>query len=67
MTIDEAKKSLIAWCESQLGKHEGADNWTAYAENLDLQRWYGWIPQNQPWCDIFVDAGFVECFGYEVG
>lgn len=63
MTIDEAKKSLIAWCESQIGTHEGANNWTPYAENMDLQRWYGWIPQNQPWCDIFADSAYLNSFG----
>jgi hypothetical protein len=26
---------------------------------------YGWKPQNQPWCDVFVDSGFISCFGLE--
>lgn len=66
MTIEEAKQRLICWAENQLGYHEGADNYNRYAESTDLQRLYGWRPQNQPWCDIFVDAGFIECFGLEL-
>lgn len=63
MTVEAAKNKLCAWALSQVGYHEGPDNQTKYAENVDLQRMYGWKPQNQPWCDVFVDSGFIACFG----
>lgn len=63
MTVNEAKAKLCTWALSQVGYYEGANNWNKYAENPDLQQMYGWEPQNQPWCDTFVDDGFVECFG----
>lgn len=65
MTVNEAKAKLCTWALSQVGYPEGANNWNKYAENPDLQRMYGWKPQNQPWCDVFVDSGFIECFGLE--
>lgn len=63
MTAEEAKHKLCLWAESQLGYREGTNNWQKYAENTDLQAMYGWSPQNQPWCDVFVDSGFISCFG----
>ena len=65
MTESEAKARLCVWAESQIGYHEGANNANRYADDPDLQRLYGWAPQNQPWCDVFVDAGFITCFGVE--
>ena len=64
MTISEAKAKLIAWCNEQVGYTEGANNWNKYAE-----KWTdagGWNAQNQPWCDVFVDVGFIECFGIDL-
>ena len=66
MTIEEAKQKLIAWANAQIGYREGSDNYNKYAENADIQKLYGWKPQNQPWCDTFVDCGFIECFGLEL-
>ena len=63
MTISQAKQKLIAWALDQIGYAEGANNYNKYAP-LWTQAG-GWNAQNQPWCDIFVDAGFVECFGLE--
>lgn len=63
MTVEAAKNKLCAWAMSQVGYREVANNWQKYAENADLQAMYGWKPQNQPWCDVFVDSGFIECFG----
>lgn len=65
MTDKQAKAKLVKWCKSQIGKHEGANNWNTYAENKDLQKWYGWRPQNQPWCDIFADSAYLNCFGLD--
>lgn len=61
MTITEAKAKLVAWCNDQVGYSEGANNWNKYAEKWTQAG--GWNAQNQPWCDIFVDCGFIECFG----
>lgn len=61
MTIEKAKEKLIAWANSQIGYKEGANNYNKYADTV--QKLYGWKPQNEPWCDTFVDAGFIECFG----
>lgn len=63
MSAEAAKNKLCSWALSQVGYPEGANNWTKYAENTDLQRMYGWKPQNQPWCDLWCDVGFIECFG----
>lgn len=63
MTVEAAKRKLCLWAEQQLGYREGVNNWQKYAENPDLQAIYGWKPQNQPWCDMFVDSGFIACFG----
>ena len=65
MTEKQAKEKLIEWCKKQVGYHEGDNNWNKYAGNADLITWYGWRPQNQPWCDIFVDSAFLNCFGLD--
>ena len=57
MTIQEAKQKLIRWAEAQIGTREGVNNWNRYAAGME--KLYGWDVQNQPWCDVFVDAGFV--------
>ena len=63
MTAEDAKRKLCLWAEQQLGYHEGEGNSNKYADTPGLAEMYGWNPQNQPWCDVFVDAGFIECFG----
>ena len=65
MTIIEAQQKYIAWNLEQVGTPEGANNWTKYAEDPDLARLLGWKPQNQPWCDLYTDEGFIQCFGLE--
>ena len=64
MTIQEAKAKLVAWCNDQVGYQEGANNWNKYAPKWTAAG--GWNAQNQPWCDIFVDCGFLECFGIDL-
>lgn len=63
MTEEKARLSLCAWAQDQIGYREGSNNKNKFAENPALAQMYGWMPQNQPWCDVFVDAGFIECFG----
>lgn len=64
MTISEAKAKLVAWCNAQIGYTEGANNWNKYAPQWTAAG--GWNAQNQPWCDIFVDVGFIESFGIDL-
>ena len=63
MTKNEAVSKLLTWARAQIGTTESGDNWNKYAQNTATA--YGWNVQNQPWCDVFVDAGFIECFGLE--
>ena len=64
MTIQEAKAKLVNWALDQVGYAEGANNWNKYAPKWTEAG--GWNAQNQPWCDIFVDCGFIECFGIDL-
>ena len=64
MTIQEAKNKLVNWCLSQIGYTEGANNYNKYATKWTQAG--GWNAQNQPWCDVFVDCGFIECFGIDL-
>jgi len=63
MTITEAKTKLANWALAQVGYEEGYNNYNKYAEKWTEAG--GWNAQNQPWCDIFVDVGFIECFGLQ--
>lgn len=64
MTKNEAKTKLVNWALAQLGYTETGDNHNKYADKVAGA--YGWNVQNLPWCDVFVDAGFVECFGLDL-
>ncbi len=64
MTIQEAKNKLVNWCLEQVGYTEGTNNWNKYAPKWTQAG--GWNAQNQPWCDIFVDCAFIECFGLDL-
>ena len=66
MTISEAKAKLVSWANAQVGYREGDNNYNKYAESEYLQKLYGWKAQNEPWCDLWVDEGFIECFGLEL-
>lgn len=64
MTIDQAKNKLVSWCLAQVGNREGANNWNKYADG-QMTAFLGWYAQNQPWCDTFCKAAFIECFGLQ--
>lgn len=66
MRIEQAKQILVDWCNAQVGYAEGANNWNKYAQDSRLQQLYGWNAQNQPWCDLFTDAAFINCFGLKL-
>lgn len=65
MTKNESVSKLLTWANAQIGTRESNNNYNRYAAIAESMRMYGWNVQNQPWCDVFVDAGFVECFGLE--
>lgn len=65
MTAETGKQILVTWANAQIGTREGANNWNKYAQDSRLQQLYGWNAQNQPWCDLFTDAGFICCFGLQ--
>ena len=67
MTKEQAVNKLLTWVSAQIGTHEGANNYNKYAEDKRLATLYGWDAQNQPWCDLFTDAAFINCFGLEIG
>ena len=67
MTIPEAKQKLCKWCRSQVGYHEGLDGSNKYADGEWDLKLYGFSAVQVPWCDVFVDAGFIACFGFEKG
>lgn len=67
MTIQEAKKKLVDLAKSQVGYREGNNNYNKYASDPMITKLYGWNPQNQPWCCVFVNWCFLTAFGYDVG
>ena len=67
MTIEQAKQDIVALARSQLGYHEGPDNYNKYADDPKIVKLYGWCPQNQPWCCTFANWCFLNVFGYNIG
>ena len=67
MTIEQAKYKLLSYAMDQLGYREGPNNWNKYAAMQTMTQLLGWNAQNQPWCNVFVNACFVACFGLEIG
>lgn len=65
-TVYYDKQKLIDWAYSQIGYHEGDNNWNKYAEIMDkVKDFYNGIKQNQPYCDIWYDCGCYVCYGRE--
>lgn len=67
MTIEQAKYKLLSYAMDQLGYRESGDNWNKYAAMPEMTELLGWDAQNQPWCNIFVNACFISCFGLKTG
>lgn len=65
MTEPEAKRKLVDWCKSQIGYHEGYDGSNKYADGQWDTKLYGFSALNVPWCDVFVDAAYISCFGFD--
>lgn len=67
MTIQEAKNKVVTLANAEVGYREGSSNYNKYADSPDITRLYGWNPQNQPWCCVFVNWVFLTAFGYDLG
>lgn len=80
VTTGYDRKKIIALAEAQVGYLEkrtnaylddktantGSNNYTKYARDLDaISGFYNGKKQGFPWCDVFVDWTFVQCFGVE--
>lgn len=65
MTKKDAIKKLLAWLNQQVGYHEGVDNWNKYAATDTMRKYLGWNAQNQPWCQIFANAAYIDCYGLD--
>lgn len=65
MTEPESKRKLVDWCKSQIGYHEGYDGSNKYADGQWDTKLYGFSALNVPWCDVFVDAAYISCFGFD--
>lgn len=68
MTIKQAKNKLVKWAQGQVGYKPSTGKYNKYAEYLDsLGNFYNYPKNGYDWCDVFVDCGFVQCFGAETG
>lgn len=67
MTKAEAQAKIKSIALEQVGYHEGANNYNKYADDPKIAKLYGWTPQNQPWCCVFVNWCFLNAFGYDIG
>lgn len=64
MTKTEAVNKLVNWCKSQIGYHEGYDGSNKFADGQWDMKLYGFSALQVPWCDVFVDAAYISCFGF---
>ena len=67
MTTEQAKYKLLSYATEQIGYREGPNNWNKYAAEPEMTQLLGWNAQNQSWCNVFVNACFVACFGLSIG
>lgn len=66
MTKQQAIDKLLAWLDAQVGYKETPTNVNKYAQYLDsIKDFYNGPKNGHPWCDVFVDCAFVQCFGVE--
>lgn len=64
MTKTEAVNKLVNWCKAQIGYHEGYDGSNKFADGQWDTKLYGFSALQVPWCDVFVDAAYISCFGF---
>ena len=58
---------VVNWALGEVGYTETPDNKTKYAEYIDTTYplFYNGKKNGYDWCDVFVDCGFLQCYGYE--
>lgn len=58
------RDKVVSLALSQVGYHEGANNWNKYAQELDAVYYFKpQYKQNVAWCNVFVDAMVYEACG----
>lgn len=59
------RKIIIEWAKSQVGIAETPNNINPYAADIDANypNFYNGKKQGAAWCDVFVDYGFIKCYG----
>ena len=67
MTEQQAINSTVEKANSQVGYHEGENNWNKYAAYLDPLKITFGDKQNQPWCGEFILWLFVVLWGVAKG
>lgn len=58
---------IVEWAKNQLGTKETGTNINPYAKFIDnnYPNFYNYKKQGVAWCDVFVDCGFIQCFGVQ--
>lgn len=58
---------VVNWALGEVGYKETPDNVTKYAEYIDTNypNFYNGKKNGYDWCDVFVDCGFLQCYGYD--
>lgn len=68
MKKSEAVAKIVSWAKKQVGYRPTSGKMNKYAEYLDSVRDFYNTPKNgADWCDVFVDCGFAQTFGNEIG
>ena len=67
MTIEQGKQKVVDTARAEVGYHEGANNWTKYADDPNVIKLYGSSKQNLAWCGTFANWVYMKAFGYDIG
>lgn len=67
MTIEQGKQKVVDTARAEVGYHEGANNWTKYADDTNVIKLYGSSKQNLAWCGTFANWVYLKAFGYNIG
>lgn len=65
MAVNLSKSVIISWALKQVGYKESGTNINKYAADIDKNYpdFYNGKKQGAEWCDVFVDDGFINCYG----
>lgn len=67
MTIEQGKQKVVDTARAEVGYHEGANNYTKYADDPNVIKLYGGSKQNLAWCGTFANWVYMKAFGYSIG